>query len=95
VAGVNGREAKVARNPRVVYRDLAEEEGGVLLHLDTGQYHGLNPLGSMIWHLLEGGTTPSAIVQELRERFEPPPPDLDRDVAQFVTDLRRRDLVVE
>jgi len=40
-------EQWIVGNPRVVYRDLAAEEGGVLLHLDSGQYHGLNALGSM------------------------------------------------
>ncbi len=95
MSGVNGSGAKILPNPRVVYRDLAEEEGGVLLHLDTGEYHGLNPVGSMIWHLLEGGRTLSAIIGELRDRLEGPPPAIEQDVARFLADLRERDLVVE
>jgi len=76
-------EQWIVGNPRVVYRDLAAEEGGVLLHLDSGQYHGLNALGSMIWHLLEDGKKPSALVSELRGRLETLPPQLDEDVAGF------------
>jgi Coenzyme PQQ synthesis protein D (PqqD) len=92
---VNGSEATIAPNPRVVYRDLAGDEGGVLLHLDTGEYHGLNPIGSLIWHLLEQGGTVSTIVGELRGRLEAAPEALEEDVVQFVADLRQRDLIVE
>ena len=41
------------RNPRVEYRGMGEREGGVLLHLDTAAYHGLNEVGALIWRLLE------------------------------------------
>jgi hypothetical protein len=84
----------IETNPRVVYRDLAPEDGGVLLHLDTGLYHGVNPLGSMIWHLLEGGTTAAELVEELGCRLGSTPPDLEADVFAFLAGLRRRDLVV-
>lgn len=85
----------ISPNPRVVYRDLAEEDGGVLLHLDTGQYHGLNRVGSLIWHLLDGERTPNAIARELQERVDAAPAALEQDVQRFLADLRKRDLVVE
>ena len=84
-----------AQNPRVSFRDLAEEEGGVLLHLDTGAYHGLNPVGVMIWRLLDGVRTPAVIAAELSQRIEDAPEDLDADVRRFLSELRDRDLVVE
>jgi hypothetical protein len=85
----------ISPNPRVVYRDLAEEDGGVLLHLDTGQYHGVNRVGSLIWHLLDGERNPTAIAQELQERVDAAPAALEQDVARFLAHLRKRDLVVE
>ena len=90
----SGGETSVAQNPRVVYRDLAEEEGGVLLHLDTGQYHGLNRVGSLIWHLLDGKRTPSMIADELRGPLADAPRELQQDICRFLADLRQRDLVV-
>ena len=44
---------RIRRNPDVVFRPLEEEQGGVLLHLQSGEYHGLNELGSLIWGLIE------------------------------------------
>jgi hypothetical protein len=86
---------KVTANPRVRYHGLAGDEGGVLLHLDTGQYHGVNSLGSMIWRLLDGTRTGPAITAELRRHLESCPPTLDEDVASFLAALRERDLVLE
>jgi len=94
MGAANTEAAGLGQNPRVVYRDVAEEDGGVLLHLDTGEYHGLNRIGSMIWQLLDGRRTPGAIVAELGSRLEGAPPDLQEDVARFLADLRLRDLVV-
>jgi Coenzyme PQQ synthesis protein D (PqqD) len=87
-------DGAAAPNPRVVYRDIGEGAGGVLLHLDTGSYHGVNSLGSAIWHLLEEGLTPPQIVGELRRRIDPPPAELEVDVAAFLASLRSRDLLV-
>lgn len=82
------------KNPKVVYRDLADGQGGVLLHLDTGAYHAVNPTGSAIWHLIDGAREEPQIVAALRERLDDTPADLDREVADFLSDLRERDLLV-
>ncbi len=42
----------IRKNPQVVYRTLAGE-GGVLLHLESGAYHGLYEVGTLIWGLLD------------------------------------------
>ncbi|MBI4260076.1 MAG: PqqD family protein [Actinobacteria bacterium] len=83
------------RNPRVVYRALRPGEGGVLLHLETGQYHGLNEVGAAVWDLLDGLTPAPRIAARLRGRLEDPPTDLDDVVESFLDELRHRDLVVE
>ena len=88
-----GPETKLHRNPDVVARDLAEGEGGVLLHMATGQYHGVNPVGLAIWELLDDGATVGEIVERLRDRVEDPPPNLDDEVVQFLTSVHERDLV--
>ena len=88
------RESKLRRNPQVVVRDLAEGQGGVLLHLDSGQYHGLNPVGLVIWELIEDGSTVGEVVDRLRDRVEDPPPSLESDVLSFVASFHERDLVL-
>jgi hypothetical protein len=87
-------ESKVRRNPEVVARNLAEGEGGVLLHLASGQYHGINPVGLAIWELIGDERTVRDVVDALRARVEDPPPDLETDVIAFLESVHERNLVV-
>jgi Coenzyme PQQ synthesis protein D (PqqD) len=86
--------AKIHRNPQVVYRDVGAG-GGVLLHLETGAYHGLNGIGSAVWELIDGNRTRRDIVDDLAGRIEDPPPEIDQDVAVFLDGLGERDLICE
>jgi len=86
-------ESKVRQNPQVVARELSAGEGGVLLHLESAQYHGVNPVGLLIWELLDGQRTVREIVAAVREQVIDPPPQLDNDVMQFLKDVHERDLV--
>jgi Coenzyme PQQ synthesis protein D (PqqD) len=84
--------AAIRRNPQVVYRALAGE-GGVLLHLESGAYHGLNEVGTLIWGLLDEEKTLDELVEGLRGQLLDPPDHLRGDVERFVADLRERDLL--
>lgn len=81
-----------ARNPKVVHSQLAEGEA-VLLHLDSGAYHELNPIGAVIWDLLDGSRSKAQIVDEVRERVDDAPDDLEEIVADYLAQLRERDLI--
>ena len=83
----------IRRNPQVVYRELAGEGGAVLLHLDSGAYHGLNPTGVLIWSLIDDERTFAELVAAVRDRLEDPPEDLDAETERFLADLRARDLI--
>ena len=87
-------QSKVRRNPQVTVRDLAEGEGGVLLHLETGAYHGVNPVGLLIWELLEEEKTVAELLQAIADRVEDPPPALESDVMDFLNDVTERDLLI-
>jgi hypothetical protein len=89
-----GSSSKVRRNPEVVSRALDEAEGGVLLHLASGQYHGVNPIGLAIWELIAQERTVREVADALRERIDDPPPDLESDVIEFLTKVHDRDLVL-
>ena len=47
---------RISRNPDVVFRSLQDEQGGVLLHLQSGAYHGLNDVAAVIWRAIENET---------------------------------------
>jgi len=82
--------AVVRRNSRAKYRGL--DEGGMLTQLDTGQHHGLNPVGALIWSLIDGRTF-AELVEAVRNEIVDPPPELAEDMAEFIEALNKRRLV--
>jgi hypothetical protein len=86
-------DTTIRRNPRAEFRSLGEEEGGVVLHLDTAAYHGLNGVGVVVWGFLDGVTFGDLIVR-VRQEFEDAPENLDQDIERFIDALAERDLVI-
>lgn len=82
-----------AKNENVAFRRLAEGEGGVLLHLESGEYHGINEVGCLIWDLVDGERTIDGLVIAVGEGVEDPPADLADQVIVFLDTLRERDLI--
>lgn len=92
--GAIGPASKIGKNPQVVARELAEGEGGVLLHLESGAYHGVNPVGLLIWELLDGERTVAEVIDAVRDRVANGPPELEADVMAFLNRVVERNLVV-
>jgi hypothetical protein len=86
-------QTTVTRKPDVVFRALQEGEGGVLLHLLSGEYHGLNQFGCVVWGLLENERTFGALVVEVRGQLDEQPEALEQDISTFLEGLNERDLV--
>ena len=86
-------ETRLERNPEVVARQLAGPEGAVLLHLETGAYHGLNPVGYAVWDLIDGTRTVAEITEGVRGRVTNAPPELADDVRDFLESAVARNLV--
>jgi coenzyme PQQ synthesis protein D (PqqD) len=86
-------ESRIRRSAQVVARELGHDDGGVLLHLESGNYHGLNPSGWKIWCLIDGERTAGELVTELRARLDDAPPQLEEEVGRFLEGLRERDLI--
>lgn len=86
-------EQIIRRNDRAVFRELADNEGGVLLHLDSGAYHGLNAVGTLIWDLIGDGSSLGTLVDAVRARLTDPPDALEADITAFIEDLVERDLL--
>ncbi len=85
-------DSGLQKSEDVVYRDVGEG-AGVLLHVKSGQYHGLNETGAFLWRLIDGTRTIDDIVAELREAVDEPPSQLRRDVEAFIESMRERDLL--
>jgi hypothetical protein len=83
----------IRRNPDVVFRTLEEGQGGVLLHLQSGEYHGLNQFGCVVWRLLEQQQTMESLTAAVRAEADEVPDEADADLSAFVESLRERDLI--
>lgn len=55
----------------------------------------LNETGRAIWQLLDGKTAVKDVVKKLTAEFEAPPDEIEKDVIGFVTELRKRKILVE
>jgi hypothetical protein len=82
----------VRRSERATFRKL-EDGSGVILHLDTTQYHGVNEVGVAIWELTEAPRSFADLVEGLHRQLEDPPAHLEVDVEDFLRALQERDLV--
>ena len=67
----------------------------MLLHLRSGEYHGINELGLVIWELIDGERSVAEIVEAVRAQTDDAPPHLADDVVDFLDSMRQLDLVVD
>ena len=72
-------------------RTLAKES--VILHLGTGNYFGLDELGTRVWQLLEAGHGHEQILAILLDEYAVSPDTLARDVDEFFQTLVANGLV--
>ena len=75
----------------VVYRQFAAET--VLLNLETGQYHGINPTGGRMLEVLEKVATVREAAAQLAEEYDERPEEIERDVREFCANLADRGLI--
>ncbi len=85
----NGEKPLVS--PHVVLREEFDD-WAVLFNCDTGHGFGLNPIGVLIWKLLDGDHTMEDILFELREKIEGVPADTEEHINEFVTALAEQGL---
>lgn len=83
------------KNPQVQHQPLAGDQGGVLLDVGSGEYFGVNELGSVIWELIDGRRSEAEIAAAVRAEVDDPPDSLEEDVSVFLGALRERRLAFE
>jgi hypothetical protein len=86
-------EGRIQRSDRTTFRKMEEGSGGVLLHLDSGEYRQLNETGALIWSLLEPGPSRQELLAALRAQIQDPPANMEAEVDAFLAALRERGLI--
>ena len=83
-------------HPDVVWREVDGEV--VLLNVVTGQYFGLDPVGSQVWILLQSMGSKGANLHTLCDlvtaRFEVDLATAERDLSALISDLLAQQLLV-
>jgi Coenzyme PQQ synthesis protein D (PqqD) len=75
----------------VVYRNFPVET--VILNLDTGKYHGLNPSAGRMLKALEQASSVRAAAETLALSYEQPLATIKRDLCELCDALHERGLV--
>jgi hypothetical protein len=70
------------------------EQQTVLLNLESGNYHGLNPVAARMLEASGEATTPREAVGDLAAEFEQPASVIERDLAELLQGLADRGLIV-
>src|SRR6266542_2979675 len=84
--------AEKARIPgHVVYCPLVQET--VVLNLQSGKYHGLNPTGGRMLELIERSPTIDAAARQLAEEYGSPLETIQADLCDLCRDLIDRGLI--
>jgi hypothetical protein len=83
--------ARVTVPAHVVYRAFVAET--VVLNLETGKYHGLNPIGGRMIAALEKSATVREAAASIATEYEQPVDAVAADVCEFCRDLHSRGLI--
>jgi Coenzyme PQQ synthesis protein D (PqqD) len=71
--------------------DLAGE--AAILHLGSGTYYGLDPVGARVWALLQQPTHVYQIRDSLLAEYDVEPARLERDLAALLSHLAAEGLI--
>lgn len=83
--------ARVAIPENVVHRPFPTET--VVLNLETGRYHGLNPVAGRMLKELGRQETVGAAARVVSDEYGQPLEEVERDLCVLCQDLARRGLI--
>lgn len=79
---------KIRANPEVVLREEFDD-WAILFDPETGNAFGLNPLGVLVWRLLDVSRSTAEIVAAVKERADGVPDDVENHIEAFVQNAVR------
>ncbi len=81
-----------AVSPQV--RRARDDDGLVILDIESGEYSTFNPVGGLVWTQLEEGSSAGAIIRDLQARFDEVPDEvIERDVGAILENLESGGLI--
>jgi hypothetical protein len=80
-----GLPASVTIPSDVLARQVGDET--VILHLGSGNYYGLDPVGARVWQLLGEGRTPADACEQLLAEYDVSRAQLEGDLRSLLQDL--------
>jgi hypothetical protein len=90
------RNGAILPHPDVVWREVDGEV--VLLNVVTGQYFGLDAVGSQVWILLQSagskGVNLDTLCSLVSSQFEVDPGTAERDLTTLINELLAQQLLV-
>ena len=88
---VLAQDARVIVGEGVLFQQLQDE--AVLLNLGSGQYFGLDPVGTRIWNLLAEGKPLADVVATIVAEYEVETGKCETDLLKLLGDLEAQGLV--
>lgn len=80
------------RNPLVVLREEFDD-WAILFDPDTANAVGINPVGVVIWTLIDGKREIKDIIVEVTERFSGISQSVDAEISAFIDELHENGFV--
>jgi hypothetical protein len=84
-------KSKIIRNPELVENTIDGEV--VMMSIESGEYFGLNEVGSSIWQLIENSTTVHDIIGKLLDEYDTTPQECIKDTIEFLEQLRGKNVI--
>jgi SynChlorMet cassette protein ScmD len=78
-------------NPSVILREEFDD-WAVLFDPDTAEGYALNPVGVLIWKLLDGSRTLDEVVEAVKQNCEEVPVEVKDHCREFIADLVKQGL---
>lgn len=71
----------------------SDEDGSVLINLQSGKVFSLNGAGAKVWTMLEQGADFDGVLDALSREYNLPSAELKKDLDDFLKDLARKNLL--
>ena len=83
--------AILKRGGKATYQVVAQE--AILIHMDTGTYYSLNPVGTEFWERLDGAQTLGQHAAALAQKYSVDEAMVVGDLLELAEKLQAEDLV--
>lgn len=82
----------IKRNPELVSTEVDGER--VMMSVDSGEYFGLDPVGSRIWELIENPIRVDSLLDLLIDEFDVSKEQCESDTFEFLNELRDKNILL-